>query len=157
MKFRGEQADRNRFSQAQKLETLLSSFNRLLNVQLRCKTWRSHTQLFKTINLMNRASLSPTAAVSKPKTSALKSLLWNQSINQSCIFRVVQVIKSLRDPLEVGNNLPGISYNVREWGLEQKCFLNADGRLTEMGQISHCPAGYSTWWVRWLGRPGRRR
>jgi len=27
--------------------------------------------------------------------------------NQSCIFRVVQVIKSLQDPLEVGNNLPG--------------------------------------------------
>jgi len=26
------------------------------------------------------------------------------SINQSCIFRVVQVIKSLQDPLEVGNN-----------------------------------------------------
>jgi len=28
----------------------------------------------------------------------------NQSINQSYIFRVVQVIKSLQDPLEVGNN-----------------------------------------------------
>jgi len=27
----------------------------------------------------------------------------NQSINQSCIFRVVQVIKSLQDPLEVRN------------------------------------------------------
>ena len=46
----------------------------------------------------------------------------NQSINQSCLFRVVQVTKSLQDPLEVGNNLPGISDNVREWGLEQKCF-----------------------------------
>ena len=33
---------------------------------------------------------------------------------QSCIFRVVQVTKSLQDPLEVGNNLPGISDNVRE-------------------------------------------
>jgi len=31
-----------------------------------------------------------------------------QSINQSCIFRVVQVTKSLQDPLEVGNNLSGI-------------------------------------------------
>ena len=30
-----------------------------------------------------------------------------KSINQSCIFRVVQVIKSLQDPLEVGNNLTG--------------------------------------------------
>jgi len=28
----------------------------------------------------------------------------NQSINQSCIFRVVQVTKSLQDPLKVGNN-----------------------------------------------------
>ena len=45
-----------------------------------------------------------------------------QSINQSCFFRVVQVTKSLQDPLEVGNSLPGISDNVREWGLEQKCF-----------------------------------
>ena len=54
-------------------------------------------------------------------------------INQSCISKVVQVIKSLQDPLEVGNNFPGISDNVRERGLEQKCFLNADGRLTETG------------------------
>jgi len=46
----------------------------------------------------------------------------NQSINQSCIFRVVQVIKSLQDLLEVGNNLSGINNNVRERGLEQKCF-----------------------------------
>jgi len=46
-----------------------------------------------------------------------------QSINQSCIFRVVQVIKLLQDPLEVGNNLPGINDNVRERGLEQKCFF----------------------------------
>ena len=38
------------------------------------------------------------------------------SINQS----MVQVIKSLRDPLEVGNNLPGINDNVRERGVEQK-------------------------------------
>jgi len=44
---------------------------------------------------------------------------------------VVQVIKSLQDPLEVGNNLPGINDNVRERGLERKCSLNADGRLTE--------------------------
>ena len=43
-----------------------------------------------------------------------------QSINQSIMFfRVVQVIKSLQDPLEVGNNLPGINDNVRERGLEQ--------------------------------------
>ena len=36
-------------------------------------------------------------------------------------------------------------------------FLNADGRLTETGLISRCPAGCSRWWVRRLGRPGRRR
>jgi len=46
----------------------------------------------------------------------------NQSINQSCTFRVVQVIKSLQNPLEVGNNLPAINDNVRERGMEQKCF-----------------------------------
>ena len=43
-------------------------------------------------------------------------------VKQSCIFRVVQVIKSLQDPLKVGNNLPGVNDNVRERGLEQKCF-----------------------------------
>jgi len=37
-------------------------------------------------------------------------------------YVVVRVIKSLQDPLEVGNNLPGIGDNVRERGLEQKCF-----------------------------------
>ena len=46
----------------------------------------------------------------------------NQSVNQSCIFRVVQVTKSLQDPLEVGNNLPGINDNVWERGPEQKRF-----------------------------------
>jgi len=48
----------------------------------------------------------------------LQARIINQSIDQSCIFRVVQVIKSLQDPLEVGNNLPGINDNVRERGLE---------------------------------------
>ena len=46
----------------------------------------------------------------------------NQSSIKSCIFRVVQVIKSLQDPLQVENNLPGINDNVRERGLEHKCF-----------------------------------
>ena len=46
----------------------------------------------------------------------------NQSIMYVCIFIVVQVIKSLQDPLEVGNNLAGINDNVRERGMEQKCF-----------------------------------
>ena len=45
-----------------------------------------------------------------------------QTISQSRIFRVVQVIKSLQDPLEVRNNLPGINDNVREPGL----FMGAD-------------------------------
>jgi len=55
----------------------------------------------------------------------------NQSVNQSCIFRVVQVTKSLQDPLEVGNNLLGIDDNVRERGPRNRNVLNADGRLTE--------------------------
>jgi len=42
--------------------------------------------------------------------------------HQSCIFRVVQVIKALQDPLEVRNSLLGINDNVRERGLQQKCF-----------------------------------
>ena len=46
----------------------------------------------------------------------------NQAINQSCIFRVVQVIKSFQDPLEVENNLMGINDKVREQSREQKCF-----------------------------------
>jgi len=39
----------------------------------------------------------------------------NQSTNQSImLFRVVQVTKSLQDPLEVGNSLLGISHDVRK-------------------------------------------
>jgi len=34
-----------------------------------------------------------------------------------CVCVCVQLIKSLQDPLEVGNNLPGISDIVRERGL----------------------------------------
>jgi len=45
------------------------------------------------------------------------------SISQSVTdFRVVQVIKSLQDPLKVGNDLMGIDDNVRKRGLEEKCF-----------------------------------
>ena len=43
---------------------------------------------------------------------------------------MVQVIKSLQDPLEVRNNLPRIDDNVRERGLEQKCFTIRDAVLT---------------------------
>ena len=71
----------------------------------------------------------------------------SQSINQSCIFGVVQVTKSLHNPLEMENNLPGsmiISGN-EAWN---RNVLNADGRLTETGQVSSCPAGCSRWWVR---------
>jgi len=45
------------------------------------------------------------------------SSLFNQkklSIDQSCISRVVQVIKSLQDPLEVENNLTGVDDIVRK-------------------------------------------
>ena len=61
-----------------------------------------------------------TARIRPPHTAAVASI--DQSIINSCIFRVVQVIKSLHDPLKVENNLPGINDNVRERGLEQKCF-----------------------------------
>ena len=59
----------------------------------------------------------------RPRATDKRAVNWvNRSVNQSCTFRVVQVTQSLQDPLEVGNNLPGISDNVRERGLEQKCF-----------------------------------
>ena len=57
-----------------------------------------------------------------PRAYTVSYVSINQSINQSCIFRVVQVTKSLQDPLEAGNNLAGIDDNVRERRLEQKCF-----------------------------------
>ena len=40
---------------------------------------------------------------------------------------MVQVIKSLQDPLEVGNNLPGTRPGT-------EMFLNADGKLKETGR-----------------------
>ena len=59
----------------------------------------------------------------RPRATDKRAVNWaNQSVNESCTFRVVQVTKSLQDSLEVGNSLPGISDNVRERGLEQKCF-----------------------------------
>jgi len=64
----------------------------------------------------SKTSSAMTSAVARngPVNHAQDARMYNQSINQSCIFRVVQVIKSLQDPLEVGNNLPGINDNVRE-------------------------------------------
>jgi len=59
----------------------------------------------------------------KPSVWQVKKSKLYQSISQSVMhFRVVQVIKSLQDPLDVGNNLPGINHNVGERRLEQKCF-----------------------------------
>jgi len=55
-------------------------------------------------------------------TVNLLASVFQPSVNQSCIFRLVPVIQSRQDPLEVVNNLPGINGNVRERGLEQKCF-----------------------------------
>jgi len=49
--------------------------------------------------------------------------------HQSWIFRVVQVRKSLQDPLKVGNDLTGIDDNVSKRGLEEKCFQSlTEGR-----------------------------
>jgi len=71
--------------------------------------------------LLSALSRSDAAA---DNADAQHRFVWHTgtSINQLCFFRVVQVTKSLQDPLEVGNSLPGISDNVRERGLEQKCF-----------------------------------
>jgi len=105
----------------------------------------------------SRDTAAVDAMASRPELDAVvrrvcaRPIAWNHAethhcgnetvVNQSCIFSVVQVTKSLQDPLEVGNYLPGISDNVREWGLEQKVmFLNADGRLTKTGLISRCPS-----------------
>jgi len=50
---------------------------------------------------------------------------------------VVRVIKSLRYPLEAGNNLSGIDDNVREGTRPGKeMFLDADGRLTDGADIT---------------------
>jgi len=46
----------------------------------------------------------------------------SQSVNQSWIFRVIQVIKSLQDPLKLGSDLTGIDDNIRKRGLEEKRF-----------------------------------
>ena len=59
------------------------------------------------------------------------------------LFRVVQVTKSLQDPLEVGNSLLGISDNVRGMRPGTEMFLDADGKLTETGLISRSPVGCS--------------
>jgi len=64
-------------------------------------------RIFYSDSKVEQSILSAGPVLEVPPSSSL-------SINQSCIFRVVQVTKSLQDPLEVGNNLPGISDNVRE-------------------------------------------
>ena len=50
----------------------------------------------------------------------------------------------------------GINDNVREQGWEQKCFRRRR-KVDETGLRSHCPADCSSWWVRRLGRLGRRK
>jgi len=78
------------------------------------------------------------------------SLRWddsyvNQSINQSCISRVVEVIKSLQDPLEAGNNLPGWSMTMsgneasnrnvfKRWRKvdRDRAYITLSGRLFQM-------------------------
>ena len=60
------------------------------------------------------------------------------SINQSCIFRVVRVIKSLQHPLEVGNNLMRINDNVREQGTHTHPF---NGLLSGTTRVSRYQKG----------------
>jgi len=55
------------------------------------------------------------ADLGSPGKRAVKRMYVNiNQSSQSCIFRVVQVTKSLQNPLEVGNNVLGMSDNVRE-------------------------------------------
>ena len=68
------------------------------------------------------------------------------NINQSCIFRVVQVIKSLQDPLEVGNNLPArqISYSKEEnmtASVLRACNSNNNKCLKSCGKRPHLRQG----------------
>ena len=63
-------------------------------------------------NVQSKADMSLNHGINNCKVEKQQK---NQSINQSImLFRVVQVTKSLQDPLEVGNSLLGISDNVRE-------------------------------------------
>ena len=62
----------------------------------------------------------------------------SQSTNQSWIFRVVQVIKSLQDPLGVENNLTAINDNVSERGLEEKCLRHSTSYRPGRGETI-CP------------------
>jgi len=75
------------------------------------------------LSVMSKASIAPACI--------RHCIAVNQSINRD-LFGVVQVIKSLQDPLKAqGNNLPGINENVRERGLEQKMLPDGDGRSTD--------------------------
>ena len=69
-------------------------------------------------NSLQEAQLSPSDRAMRLVSSNLANChatVQKLSINQSImLFRVVQVTKSLQDPLEVGNSLLGISDNVRE-------------------------------------------
>jgi len=60
-----------------------------------------------------------------------------QSIKQSWIFRVVQVIKSLQDPLKVEEWFNGIDDNVRKLGLKKKCVqtLTEDRKRRSRGHV----------------------
>ena len=58
----------------------------------------------------------------RPSVDGLSLFNEFQSINQSCIFRLVQVIKSLQDQLAVGNNLIGINNNVTDEAWNRNVF-----------------------------------
>ena len=67
-----------------------------------------------------------------------------QSINQSRIFRVVQVIKSLQDPLEVGNNLESYSVapvahdEMRNYQLSEQRIKSSRGHTSQKLSFLRC-------------------
>jgi len=67
----------------------------------------------------------------RPTTSSLKPI---GLLNQSIMYFYSGPSNKITS-LEVGNNLTGINDNVRERGLEQKCFLDADC-VTHQGAAS---------------------
>jgi len=71
---------------------------------------------------------------------------WRRPCNQSWIFKVVQVIKSLWDSLRRGNKLRVIDDNAREWRREQKCYQTMiEGWLRHASQQLLICYSITTW------------
>jgi len=77
-------------------------------------------------------------------TAYTRTVQFNQSINQSRIFRVVQVIKSLQDPPEVGNNLESYSVapvahdEMRNYQLSEQRIKSSRGHTSQKLSFLRC-------------------